>query len=115
VSKILTTATSSFGHLILTRGATFEGRLNFTGTARLCGVFKGEVVGSGLLIIESEAHVEAQVQADEVVVKGWVRGEISATRMVSLLEGSEFYGAMSAPNFSVEEGALFEGAVVKST
>ena len=101
--------------VILTRGAFFEGRLGFEGVARLCGRFKGEIVSQGVLIVEPGARVSARVSVGELILKGWMKGEVTADRKINLLSGSEFYGALSAPQLNIEEGALFEGASVKKS
>ena len=102
-------------NVILTRGAFFEGRLGFEGSARLCGKFKGEIVSEGLLIVEPSARVEAKVVVGELVLKGQMKGEVTARRKIHLLSGSHFYGVLNTPNLNVEEGALFEGTSVKSS
>lgn len=100
-------------NVILTRGAYFEGRMVFEGVARLCGRFKGEIVSQGTLIVEPGARVEARVSVGELILKGWMKAEVTASQKINLLKGSEFYGALSSPQLHVEEGALFEGASVK--
>lgn len=101
--------------VILTRGACFEGRLGFEGVARLCGRFKGEIVSQGTLVVEPGAHVEARISVGELILKGWMKAEVTASQKINLLRGSEFYGALSSPQLHIEEGALFEGASVKTS
>ncbi len=99
-------------NIILTRGAFFEGRLGFEEKALLCGRFEGEVVSAGTLIVESSARVTAKVSVGELILKGWMKGEVQAKK-IRLIKGSEFYGVLNTPQLYMEEGALFEGAVVK--
>ncbi len=87
--------------------------MTFEGVARLCGRFKGEIVSQGTLIVEAGARVEARVSVGELILKGWMKAEVVASRKINLLKGSEFYGGLSSPQLHVEEGALFEGASVK--
>ncbi len=101
-------------HLILSRGTHFEGRLCFDGISRLCGFFKGEIISpKGILIIEKEGRAEARIDTQEVIVKGWMKGEIKASHKITLINGAEFYGTLSAPKLQIEEEALFEGQVIK--
>ena len=102
-------------NVILTRGASFEGRLGFEGIARLCGRFKGEIISQGILIVEPGAHVEARASIGELILRGWMKGEVTAHRKINLIKGSEFYGALSSPQLHIEEGALFEGASLKTS
>lgn len=96
-------------HLILTRGAAFKGCLNFEGVARINGSFQGEIAGPGTLIIEPEGRVEAEVRVQEVVVKGWMKGAIKSSQVVSLMKNSEFYGTIQALKLHIESGACFVG------
>ena len=95
--------------LILTQGTHFEGKLGFEGVARLCGNFKGEIQSPGTLIIEQGAKVSAQVEVCEVIIKGVFRGEITASRQITLVSGCECRGNLTAPDLHIEPGALFEG------
>ena len=104
---------SHLEHLILTRGTRFEGCLNFEGIARVSGYFKGEIVTPGVLIVESAGRIEAKIFAKDVIIKGWVKGEIDAKGQVRLMNGSEFYGSLSSPQLHIETGALFEGVSLK--
>ena len=91
-------------HLILTKGTRFEGRLSFEGIARVNGYFKGEIITPGMLVIESAGRVEAKISAQDVIIKGWVKGEIQAHGQVRLVKGSEFYGSLSSPKLHIESG-----------
>ena len=102
-------------NVILTRGAFFEGRLSFEGSARLIGQFKGEIISPGLLIVEPGAQVTARAEIGSLVLKGCMKGEVRALKKIELLKGSEFYGKLSAPKLYVEQGALFEGLSLKGT
>src|SRR5688572_1022662 len=77
------TGTSS-GHLtaLLDHGASFEGRLTFEGTVRIGGVFKGEIFTHDTLVINPGARVEAQIEADIVIISGTVVGNIFARRRI---------------------------------
>ena len=96
-------------HLLLTKGAFFEGHLSFEGIARISGSFKGSIEGSGILVVEPEGRIEAHVIVRELVLKGWMKGEVKAHKTVSLIKGSEFYGKIGTLNLHIETGALFEG------
>lgn len=68
--------------VVLQKGCQLEGRLQFEGTARIDGVFKGEIFTPDILIIGEEATVSGQIEADIVVISGNFDGEIFATQRV---------------------------------
>ena len=53
---------------LLDRGASFEGRLTSEGTVRIGGQFKGEIFTRDTLVVDPGASVEAQIEADSVVL-----------------------------------------------
>lgn len=98
--------------MLLTKGAFFEGHLSFEGIARISGSFKGSIEGAGILIVEPEGRVEADVSVGEVVLKGWMKGKVKAHKNTHLIRGSEFHGQICTLNLHIETGALFEGTSV---
>jgi cytoskeletal protein CcmA (bactofilin family) len=95
---------------LLDRGAHFEGRLSFEGTVRIGGSFKGEIFTRDTLIIHSTAKVEAQIEADVVIVCGQVMGNIHARKRVIMHPPATFKGTVTTPSLRIDEGVMFEGA-----
>ena len=54
---------------ILTSGCHFSGKLYCRGSTRIGGKIDGEIVSEGLLIIEEEAQINANVKADEAIIQ----------------------------------------------
>jgi cytoskeletal protein CcmA (bactofilin family) len=94
---------------ILQPETSFEGKLTFSGTFKIGGQFKGEIMSSGTLIIDESATVEANISAAEVIIKGRLIGHISAEKRIVMLAPAKFKGSVSAPNLKIEEGVHFEG------
>jgi len=57
----------------------FEGTIEFSEPLLIKGVVKGEVRSHSDLFIAESAHVEANVRASRVTVKGTIRGDVDAT------------------------------------
>jgi len=89
--------------------SNIEGQLNFSGQARLDGAFKGEIRGSGALLIGPAAKVEADIQAASVTISGEVIGEINASERIELRAPGKLKGNINAPLVVMDEGVLFEG------
>ena len=60
---------------ILTSGCHFSGKLYCRGASRISGRIEGQLISEGLLVIEEEAIITAEVKADEVVIQGKVQGK----------------------------------------
>jgi cytoskeletal protein CcmA (bactofilin family) len=95
---------------LLDKGASFEGRLTFEGTVRIGGHFKGEIFTHGTLVIQQGALVEAQIEAESVIVSGEVRGHIFARGRVIMHPPAVFRGTVTSPSLRIDEGVMFEGA-----
>jgi cytoskeletal protein CcmA (bactofilin family) len=108
--KQLNSAEASSGiTALLGKGAEFQGRLIFEGTVRIDGVFRGDIFTRDMLIIGPEATVEAQIEADAVVVAGRVEGTIQATSRVEIQSSGQLRGRVIAPVLKIEEGGVFDG------
>ena len=97
------------GVTILTSGCHFAGKLYCKGATRIGGTVDGEVIAEGLLIVEEDAVINAQVKAEEVVVHGRVEGNLSVQRKIELCGTADVKADVITPNLVVHEGALYNG------
>lgn len=95
---------------LLDRGSVFEGRLTFEGTVRVGGRFEGEIFTNDTLVINPGAEVKAQIEADTVIISGYVVGHIYARKKVVMHSPAVFQGTVTSPSLRIEEGVVFEGA-----
>ncbi|MEZ4742348.1 MAG: polymer-forming cytoskeletal protein [Bdellovibrionota bacterium] len=107
---------------IVTPGCHFNGKLFCRGSSRIGGRIEGEIVSEGMLIIEEEAIVTAEIRAEEAVIQGSVEGKVYATGRVELTSTCRFEGDIISPCLIINEGAQFNGrstmidpAVVKTS
>ena len=94
---------------ILTNGCHFSGKLYCRGASRIGGKIEGQIISEGLLIIEDEAVITAEIRADEAIIQGRVEGKLHATGRVELCASSHFEGDIVTPVLIVREGAQFNG------
>jgi cytoskeletal protein CcmA (bactofilin family) len=89
-------------------GTSIVGNITCDGPAQFYGHIEGEVRGSELLIGEG-AEVVGNVVAQEVIIRGRVKGTIRAMRVrlqaTGAVEGDVFHRSLS-----IEDTALFEGS-----
>ena len=95
---------------ILDRGSSFEGKLTFEGTVRIGGQFRGEIFTRDTLIIHPDADVEAQIEAELVIISGTVKGNVFARRRVLMHPPAVFQGTVTTPSLKIDEGVVFEGS-----
>ncbi|MBW1997645.1 MAG: polymer-forming cytoskeletal protein [Deltaproteobacteria bacterium] len=87
----------------------FEGKLNFQGTIRIDGHFKGEITSGGKLIVGEDGMVEADMRVEHMLVRGEVHGNIVADKRVDVLSPGKVFGNIEAPSVVIDEGVIFEG------
>ncbi len=95
---------------ILGSGTSFSGRLIFEGVVRIDGDFQGDIFSRDMLIIGPDARVHAQIDADTVVIAGFVEGEIRALTRVEVQATGTVRGLVKCPagGLCIENGAAFE-------
>lgn len=96
---------------VLGPGCRVEGRLICSGPSRLAGEVEGELVADGYLLIDSEAKVAADLNVDELIVRGSFKGDVKATRRVALEQNAVVEGNIKTPSISISDGAEFRGRV----
>lgn len=94
---------------ILTSGCHFSGKLYCRGSSRIGGKIEGQIISEGLLIVEEEAVITAEVKAEDVIIQGTVHGKVVATGRVELTASSRVDGDISTPVLIIREGAQFNG------
>jgi cytoskeletal protein CcmA (bactofilin family) len=93
----------------LGKGTEFEGKLVFSGSVRLDGRFKGDIMGGGTLVIGEGAHIEATISVDNLLVGGELQGSAEAKKRVEIFKTGKFFGTVAAPVFVIQDGGVFEG------
>jgi cytoskeletal protein CcmA (bactofilin family) len=94
---------------VLGRGAQLEGTLVSVESIRIDGQAKGRIAARGDVILSSHSHVEADIQAQNVVTGGKFKGSITARTMTEVAEGGRAEGTIRSKALVVREGALFSG------
>ncbi|MCX6129779.1 MAG: polymer-forming cytoskeletal protein [Proteobacteria bacterium] len=94
---------------IITSGCHFSGKLYCKGSTRIGGKVDGEIVSEGLLIIEEEATISAEVRAEDIVIQGHLRGTVEAHGKVELSPTCVYDGDIITPVLVIQEGAQFNG------
>ena len=92
---------------IISADIVLHGALETTGDIHLDGRVEGNVRSAGL-VVGDEAVIQGEVVADDVTVRGCIRGRLRA-RKVLLCAGARVEGDVLYGTFVAEAGARFEG------
>ena len=69
------------------------------------------LVRAATVTIGEQAHLQAEVRAARVVVKGSVRGTVSASERIELAVTARVEGSLSANRVVIADGARFNGGI----
>jgi len=85
-----------------------KGDLNFKGTFRIDGRFKGKIDSKSILIIGDSGKVDADIKIGHLIINGEIKGNIQATEKVEINGNGRVIGTIVSPKLMVEEGAYLE-------
>jgi len=94
---------------VVGRGAQLDGTLVSTESIRIEGQARGKIAARGDVILSTNSHVEADIQAQNVVMGGTLKGNITARTKTELAPGGRVEGKIWSKVLVVREGALFFG------
>lgn len=94
---------------VLSPDITFIGTLNFEKPFLIKGNVSGEINATGLLVIDENAVVNANIHAQQVFIKGQVKGDVTAVEKVEVAVTGKLSGNVTAPEIYMETGCLFNG------
>jgi len=90
------------------KNTKFNGDLEFKGSFRVDGRFKGNINSESTLIVGDNGKVEADVKIGSVSISGEIKGTIQAKEKVEVHSSGKVVGTIITPKLMVEEGAFLE-------
>lgn len=94
---------------VVAAGTTWKGEFEAQGSLHVYGTVNGSLKATDDVWIADGAEVDAQIEADRVVVGGVVTGNVSARSRFEALPRCEVQADVNAPTFVVHEGATLNG------
>ncbi len=73
------------------------------------GWFKGFIKITGNIFVGQTGVVEADVEADNIVVQGKINGNVLARKQLEIQPHGQLIGDCTAQSIDIKEGAVFEG------
>lgn len=96
-------------------GTTVGVNVSLSGTLKdqsdisVFGMVEGEVISEKSVTIGQSAQVKGPVKGELVTVSGVVRGAITASEKLELLETGKIFGSISTKNLVIHSGGIFVG------
>jgi cytoskeletal protein CcmA (bactofilin family) len=100
------------GATVIGRSVTIQGDVTGKEDVYVDGVVEGTIaLPESRLTVGPNAQVRAEVKAREVVIHGYVEGNVRALGRIELRETAVVKGDLIAERLSIEENASMEGQV----
>lgn len=94
---------------VLAPDIDFTGTIQFEEPFMIKGRVSGSIEASSDLMVDLGAVVKANIQANRVIIKGEVDGNVTATQMVHVFSSGKLNGDVTAPEVVLESGCFFTG------
>ncbi|MCL2210013.1 MAG: polymer-forming cytoskeletal protein [Treponema sp.] len=94
---------------ILSPDIEFTGTLHFEKPFLIRGKVSGEINSTGLLVIDENAVVNANIHALRVLIRGIVKGDVTAIEKVEVTITGKLTGNVISPEIFMETGCFFNG------
>lgn len=96
---------------LLSQGSLVKGELTLDQMTRLHGRIEGKVRGlpGSVIVVGETGSVHGEILGDEVIIDGFVHGDVTASTKVTVSESGRLLGNIKAPKLEVKFGAHFEG------
>ncbi len=90
---------------------SFRGEVSGEGDFHIAGKFEGDINVSGRVLVTEGAEVDANINAQAIVIGGTVRGNLSAATRVEILPTGVLTGTLKTGSFTAADGASVKGEV----
>jgi cytoskeletal protein CcmA (bactofilin family) len=94
---------------LLSHNVKIEGEIRGEENLHIDGRIQGAVRLNGDILIGSAGIVEAEIEAENVVIQGRVTGNVTARQQLEIQPSGKLIGDCTARSIDIKEGAVFEG------
>ena len=94
---------------VIDRHSEFDGTYSTDRDLRIEGRAKGKLSCHGTLHVAQGATVDAEIEAEQVVVAGVLEGTVNCRSRLQIMPSGELRGRISTPSLVINEGARYEG------
>jgi len=94
---------------VLNSDVEIKGNIKFSGELSLDGKLEGEIHTDGVLQLGDGAVVNGNINAQSVVIRGKVHGNVNAKEKIEIKSKAELFGDIRASKLVIEEGVTYVG------
>jgi cytoskeletal protein CcmA (bactofilin family) len=91
------------------RNVQVDGEIRGEENLKIEGSVKGSVKLTGNIVVGKTGVVDAQIEANSVIIQGKVTGNVLARKQLEIQPSGSLIGDCTAQSIDIKEGAVFEG------
>ncbi len=94
---------------LLSKNVSIVGEIQGNEDIHVEGRLKGSIKITGNIFVGPTGVLEADVEADNIVILGKINGNVLARKQLEIKSLGQLIGDCSAQSIDIKEGAIFEG------
>jgi len=94
---------------VLNSDVEIKGNIKFSGELTLDGKLEGEIHTDGTLQLGDSAVINGNINAQTVVIRGKVHGNVTVKDKIEIKSKAELFGDIRASKLVIEEGVTYVG------
>jgi cytoskeletal protein CcmA (bactofilin family) len=94
---------------VLSSDVEIKGNLKFSGELTFEGKLDGEINSDGVLNLGDSAVINGNINAQSIVVRGKINGNLTAKEKIDIKTKTELFGDIRSTKLAIEEGVTFVG------
>ena len=94
---------------LLSRNVNIDGEIRGEENLHIDGHISGAIKLNGDVLIGNSGIVEAEIEANNIVIQGQVTGNVLARQQLEIQSSGSLFGDCTARSIDIKEGAMFEG------
>ena len=98
-------------YTMIIEGVQIEGTISTHDSIRIGGNIKGQINSSGIVWILKGAKIEGDINANGLIVEGYVHGNVQCTGKAELRSGARIKGDIACASLALSRGCSLEGKV----
>jgi cytoskeletal protein CcmA (bactofilin family) len=103
-------STTPTPNTLIGKEALITGEINTSQVMQIEGRVEGKIKSTGLVVIGEAGRVKAEIEAENVSIRGKLEGDCSAKNRIEITNTGNVLGNLRAPLIAVAEGAIFRGS-----
>jgi len=93
------------------KGLLIRGELHGEEDLIIEGTVEGTIAMDKSLTIEAEGKIKADIETENITVRGEVIGNLVARNKITIHERAKIIGAIKAPRIELDDGAYYKGNI----